>query len=139
MRHPALNRHVQHLAENHAIWMLENIGYTLYPSGCPEHSGLIIDGKLRIEVKGALWSSSSTRQGRYQFNTRQHPDVYVLRILEEPGADFVIPGREIGERKNIAIWSRNPHKYNGQWSKYLNRWDVIEAELERKAHDENPD
>jgi len=116
--------------------MLENIGYTVHTPGDLGHFDLIVNGTLRIEARGALWSSSSTRAGRYQFSTRQHPDVYVLRCLTIPGADFIIPAREIGSRKNIAIWSRDPTKYAGQWSKYLNAWHVIETELERKKSDE---
>ena len=135
MQHPNLRQHIQHLAEDHAIWMLENIGYHVYLNGHNERFDLIVNGTLRVEVKGALWTSSSTRQGRYQFNTRQHPDVYILHCLPVPGADFIIPGREIGSRTNIAIWSHDPTQYKGQWAKYLNRWDLIESELERKRND----
>ena len=139
MKHPNLRQHVQYQAEEFASWMLDYLGYDVRENGHNDHCDLVINGKLRVEVKGALWSSSSTREGRYQFNTRQHPDVYILRCLTIPGAAFIIPGREIGSRTNIAIWSRNPYKYNGQWAKYMNTWDVIRTELERKSSDENPD
>lgn len=119
--------------------MLENIGYTVHPNGYHDHCDLIINNVLRIEIKGALWTSHRHSPGRWQFNTRNHPDVYILRCLTVPGADFIIPGREIGDRTNIAIWSQDPTKYHGRWAKYCNRWDIIEGELKRKASYENPD
>jgi hypothetical protein len=42
--------------------------------------------------------------------------------LEYP---FLIPMREIGHRRNIAIWSESPADYKGQWARYLNDWQQL--------------
>ena len=139
MSPPNLHQHIQNLAEDHAYWMLENLGYDVQPAPPGYRSNLIVNGTLHIQVKGATYTAHRCSPGRWQFNTRNHPDVYILRCLGIWGEDFVIPGHAIGKRTNIAIWSRDPTKSHGQWAKYCNRWDVIETELERKKNRENHD
>jgi len=119
--------------------MLNALGYRIYASNYRKSQELIINDTLRVVVKGATYTAHRCSPGRWQFNTRQHPDVYILRCLGIWGEDFVIPGHAIGKRKNIAIWSRDPTKSHGQWAKYCNRWDVIETELERKKNREDHD
>lgn len=126
-----LRRHVQHIAEDTAYRTLRHLGHNVHHNGYHDHADLVVNGLLRVEVKGALWTRHKTRKGRYQFNTRQHPDVYILYCLGETGGIFVIPGDAIGDRTNIAIWTKQVRKYAGQWSQYHEAWHIIDKELER--------
>jgi len=127
----ALRRHVQHLAEDKTVVLLSDLGYDVHANGHNDHADLIVNGTLRVEVKGALWTKHRHSRGRYQFNTRQEPDLFILWCLCEYDTVFVIPRSAIGERANIAIWSRFPSNYSGQWMPYRQATHLIQQELER--------
>jgi hypothetical protein len=126
-----LRRHIAHIGTTTAILDLELQGYTVQVNGHNDHADLIVNGILRVEIKASLWTSHKTRAGRYQFNTRQRPDVYLLYCLGHNRTVFIIPGDAIGDRANLAIWSKDPWRYKGQWAKYRHAWDIIEQELAR--------
>lgn len=131
MRDLDLRQHVAYLGMTAAIYELEKLGFNVHPNGYHDHADLIINDHLRVEVKASLWTSHKTRAGRYQFNTRQHPNLYILYCLGHNRTAFVIPGKAIGNRRNIAIWSQDPEDYNGQWAKYRQAWHIIERILEQ--------
>jgi hypothetical protein len=126
-----LRQTVKLVSENRAIVALNALDLDVHLNGQNGHVDLIVNGRLRVEVKGAFFTSHKTRTGRYQFNTRNYPDVYVLHCLGDVPTSFVIPQRAIGDRRNVAIWSRDPRDYKGRWAKYRNAWHVVLEELER--------
>jgi len=86
-------------------------------------------GGAKVEVKAARWCVQ-----RYQAAVRNHQaDLLLLACVTKPGdlVWFVIPGRAVGQRRNLAIWSYNPSDYSGQWAKYLGAWDVADRIIER--------
>ena len=73
---------------------------------------------VRIEVKASQWN------GRYQCNLRGNDaDLLILVCITNPTAHFfVIPWKDLGNRKNVAIWSEQPDDYRGQWARYQEAW-----------------
>lgn len=131
-----MNRHeharaVQTAAEDTVISLLQDAGYDVESDGHCYPCSLLINGTLRVEVKGALWTKHKRSKGRYQFNTRQNADVYILACLTHAPRFFVIPGNVIGARENVAIWSEFPSKYCGKWATYCDNWNVIKEALTR--------
>lgn len=48
---------------------------------------------------------------------------------------FFIPMADIGQRRNIAIWSEDPVEYSVQWAPYRNNWTVLaQALAEASTH-----
>lgn len=126
-----LKRHVQMIAENAAFEALQCRGYDVQRNGYHDHADLVIGTGYTIEVKGALWTSHQGHKGRYQFNTRQHPHLYMLLCICENPQWFIIPGNAIGHRKNIAIYGQDPQEYAGQWAKYRNTFNSISKEIDK--------
>lgn len=120
-----LRQHIQHLAEDHVYAHLARAGYHLTRNGYHSPADILVNDTIRIEVKGSLWVKALSRKGRYQFNTRNNCDFYILYCIGTRSRCFVIPHDAIGERKNVAIWSEDPRRYKGQWSRYLNAWHLI--------------
>lgn len=131
MKHYDLRRHIANIAEDHAAIDLIKRGFDPQSNGYHGHADFTVNGSLRVEVKASTWVSKQGRAGRYQFNTRNGPDVYLLYCIGTLGHCFVIPGRAIGNRRNVAITSKDVSAYSGQWSVYLEAWDIIEQELEK--------
>lgn len=103
---------------------------------------LLVDGRMKVEVKSATPSAGSpgrNRSDRWQFSLRRHglpvdEDLMILvcwgEDLEEPLATFIIPGAEVDERlTKIDITSR-PDRYRGKWTAYRGRWDLVDQVLE---------
>jgi len=130
-----LRRHVAQIGLEVTEENLKLRGYTVRHNGHNDHADLVIDDTLRVEVKASLWTGHKHSRGRYQFNTRQSPDLYVLVCVGSAGHAFVIPGHVIGDRANVAIWSQDPTAYKGQWSPYLDHWHLVKLELERCQRD----
>lgn len=131
-----MNRHqrarmVCNHAEDRAIYLLERKGFTVTRNGNNDHADLTINGTLSVEVKGATWTKAKGRKGRYQFNTRQVADVYILCCIGDITRCFVMPGRIVAPYANVAIWSQDPRRYAGRWETYLENWHIIDQELER--------
>ena len=124
-----LRRHTAQIAERWAMTVLSELGYAVHQNGHNDGADLVVNDTLRIEVKASFWVGHKTRKGRYQFNTRQRPDCYILFCMGTNGSAFVIPGDIIGDRTNVAIWSQDPERYAGQWATYLDDWEVIERML----------
>lgn len=131
MRDNDLRKHLGLIGVSNAILELETAGYDVATNGHNDPADLIVNGHLRIEIKASLWTKHKHSSGRYQFNTRQSPDLYILYCLGYRRTAFVVPGSAIGDRHNIAIWTLDPHKYQGQWSQYLDAWHLVERTLQQ--------
>jgi hypothetical protein len=87
--------------------------------------------RLTIEVKAARWSNGSTH--RYQANLRQnYADFVVLVCINRKhhvAGMFVIPFRAWCHLSHLKITQEDPERYNGQWRRFLNRWDLIEERI----------
>jgi hypothetical protein len=87
-----------------------------------------------IEVHRAVSQEDKKgRYTRYQAKVDGHDQAQILLLLavtpdnhEHP---FFIPMAEIGQRRNIAIWSADPVEYRGQWAPYRNNWEVVARTL----------
>lgn len=130
MRDIDLKQHIANIAEDHAILDLERLGYNVHSNGYHDHADLVVNDILRVEVKASTWVKHKNRKGRYQFNTRNHPDLYLCYCIGTQGACFVIPGPTIGDRQNIAIYSQDPQEYQGQWAQYFEAWHIVKEMLQ---------
>ena len=111
--------------------LLQDAGYRVTPPRFSKSRQLLINGTLRVVVKGALWTKAKHSKGRYQFNTRQDADLYILGCMTHAPRFFIVPGRIIGNRENVAIWSEFPSKYVGRWTEYCDAWHILDEELTR--------
>ena len=92
---------------------------------------LLVDGKA-VEVKTARLRQYRTgRRLGYQFClTKQgHTDhtkaSVVILLCWESFTVFIIPVEYIGERCKITIPVENPTRYNGLWSAWRERWEIL--------------
>lgn len=127
MNEQDLRRHVEHIALEVATENIKVRSHSYKRNGSNAHCDLVIDDTIRVEVKGALFTRHKHSKGRYQFNTRQDPDLYVLVCVGAAGHAFVIPGEMVGDRNNIAIWSEDPTEYTGIWAPFLDAWWILGA------------
>jgi hypothetical protein len=120
-----LRQHVEQIGLEVAQENLKcrEIGYHL--NGYHDHCDIVLDNGIRLEVKASLFTHHKHSKGRYQFNTRQSPDAFVLVCVGSAGHAFVIPGEMIGDRNNVAIWSQDPTEYNGIWTPFLDAWWIL--------------
>lgn len=92
-------------------------------------------GNCRVELKGANWTNSTKARGRYQGTIRNHEaDVLIFIAVNGTDHHFIIPMEAVGQRSQIAIWSYDVNAYSGQWSAYLETWNV----LRQAVHDASP-
>lgn len=124
-------RLVQSVATISVITLLQDAGYDVENANSDLMGDLIVNGTLRIGIKGALWTKHKHSKGRYQFNTSHPADVYILGCMTHAPRYFIVPGRAIAGRANVAIWSEFPGKYVGKWSQYCDNWSIIDQELAR--------
>ena len=115
--------------EDAVISILLDKGYKITKSPYPRDFDIVINGTLRVEIKGALWTKHHHSKGRYQFCIHQAADVFILGCMTHEPHFFVVPTKVIGKRKNVAIWSEFPSKYVGRWSQYCDAWHIIDQEL----------
>jgi hypothetical protein len=84
---------------------------------------------FRLEIKGATWGD------RYQAAIRNYSaDLLIFDCINSADHLFIIPMAAIKPRRNIAVWSRDPAAYRGQWAPYLNGWDHLEHALKIARH-----
>jgi len=101
-------------------------GYTVARTAHNTRFDLVVDGCLRVEVKASTWRSAAGGGGRYQCCFHNRADV-VCWLLANAGTWFVIPVADLAGRRNLAIWSRDPRRYTGQWSPYRGAWHILDA------------
>lgn len=124
-------RMVQSAAEDTVIALLQEAGYRVTPPKFSKSSALLVNGKLRVRIKGALWTKANHGKGRYQFDTSQDADLYILACMTHAPRFFIVPARLISHRANVAIWSEFPSKYVGRWTEYCDAWHILDEELAR--------
>lgn len=102
----------------------------------------VSDGRqaARVEVKLSTYHAAPwSRAGRYQADVRQLQQidliVWICRTPAPSSRDYhyVIPASDLRGRRNLAIWSRDPTWYRGQWSQYLNAWRHLAAAVANTA------
>jgi hypothetical protein len=83
-------------------------------------------GNAKVEVKGSHWRNRGSF-GIYQANIRNHAaDVLIFAAINGSFHFFVIPMAAVKPRKTVEISSYHVDAYAGQWSPYLEAWDVLE-------------
>lgn len=111
---------------------LRRQGYRVEWTGFNAPFDLLVDGELRVEVKGSRVAYKPTsRNYRYQAQIRNdQADVLVMVCVDEDGANhfFVIPSNKF-RTGNLSITHRDPIKYGGRWSKFYGAWDAIRDAL----------
>lgn len=121
--HHIFGRQVERLAAE----LLRDRGYCIRLTGHQEHWDLWANG-ARVEVKAATWDGR-----RWQFNLRgSQADVFLLGCCQggQVIAWFVIPGADVGDRRNTAIWNADPMAYAGQWAPFLGAWELADIAIE---------
>lgn len=100
---------------------LEKRGYTvaLTTHKCPFDLWI---GDIRCEVKGSNWQRSQ----RYQAHIRNcDADVLIFDAINGSHHYFIIPMADVGSRHTVEISSYDVDAYRGQWSRFLEAWDVL--------------
>lgn len=112
-------------AEKEALLRLILDGYTVHRTLTrAARYDLLIEYRLRAEVKASTWSPTKRNRGRYACNYHNKADV-LLWLCANAGQWFVIPCHVLNGRSCLAIWSYDPTQYTGQWRPYLNAWGHI--------------
>jgi hypothetical protein len=117
--HVAFGRQVEAIAAE----LLRDRGYTVKTTTHKAHHDLWANG-ARVEVKAATYDGR-----RWQWNLRgSQADVFLLACCNDRQviAWFVIPGGDVGDRRNAAVWTADPGQYAGQWAPYLGAWELLD-------------
>jgi len=118
-------------AEREAAAVLAGAGFdVVLTPGYHDRHDLTVGGALRVEVKASTWRPAAHASGRYQALWHNKADL-LLWLLADVGAWVVIPCEVLGERSNLAIWSKDPGQYSGQWAAYLGAWHIVDQALEQ--------
>lgn len=112
-------------------------GHTVAMTSHKAAVDLIIDDRLRIEVKASLYRRDTDPERdrwRYQANVRKRQTaadivIFVCRNLKSGDHYFVIPGRELRNQRSITIRIFDPRRYRGRWAQYLEGWGLIKELL----------
>ena len=117
-----------------ALWRRKH-GFKVMPDmGCP--FDILVDGKLKLEVKAASKKQTRYTQPMWQFNLHRHgkvpenqADLYWFYIESLPGfkegISLIVPHAEVVGRHNIRISLRS---LIVSWSKWYKRMDLFEKE-----------
>ncbi|MGD9101709.1 MAG: hypothetical protein PVF45_14605, partial [Anaerolineae bacterium] len=117
--------------EHQAHLRLARMGFQVARTGYNDPWDLRCEG-VKVEVKGATY-----RSRRYQAAIRNHQADVLLFGCKRPQADggdlvfFVIPARAYAHTNNIAVWTRDPADYQGQWCEYYRAWWLMDAIVSR--------
>lgn len=121
-------------AERYVAAVAKQMGYSarLTPATYPYDVDVFDSaGRLaRVEVKISTIQPNG-RGHRYQARIHHHHADLVIFIARN-GSDwpYVIPMAAIAPRHNIAISSRCPGTYSGQWACYLEAWQHLRQAVE---------
>ena len=115
---------------------LANLGYNTDWKGGHNEYDILVDDKLRVEVKIA---SLDEKRNRFQFSMCRNLDrlnadiaILVCWIDDEHYWCYVIPAGKIPSgQKKIDITS-HPDSYQGKWSRWIDAWHVVDTILRRK-------
>jgi len=107
-------------------------GHAVARTGRNERFDLVVDGRLRVEVKASTWTAAAHGRGRYGALLHNRADL-VCWLIAPTGTWFIIPMRHLGKRTYLSVTSQDPASYRGQWASYRGRWDWIDALLAELA------
>ena len=112
--------------------LLRGMGYGVELTSYHHSFDLLLNGCLRVEVKGSRLAYLAERRSyRYQANIRNRGAEVVLLVCEDVFClrhVFVMPAA-IVRPGNLTIWNRDPQAYRGQWAPYLGAWGWLEESL----------
>jgi hypothetical protein len=117
---------------------LRGMGHDTKRTGSSETYDVIVNGRMRVEVKSALLTTGNGGH-RWQYSLRRNglpftEDLLVLLCYPDMESDpihsFVITGSQVDEMlTKIDITHADPAMYTGRWAKYLDDWDNVERVL----------
>jgi len=126
---PDPRRQLAASAEREAAAILAGAGLDVdLTPGHNDRHDLTVNGCLRCEVKASRWTGAQNATGRYQCLFHNDADL-LLWLLADVGQWVIVPSGELGDRRNLAIWSHDPAEYTGQWAAYLGAWDIVDQAL----------
>jgi len=125
--------------------LLSERGYAVlvHDESCKHDSDIIVNG-VSVEVKGSKpysYNGTSHRLG-FGFAIKRSTgnmigcEIVLCLCVSDPIDVFVIPRVDLGNAHFIAIPNPNPSAYRGKWSKFLNRFDLLDQEI-NKENEEN--
>ncbi len=115
-------------AEAQAAARLAALGYWVTETGHNERYDLLVEGKLRIEVKASTWRrQAGRRRGRFQANIHNQADLVLWLCRNGRDHWFVIPASEAGRTLTIRHW--RPDLYAGKYAIYREAWGSLEVML----------
>ena len=110
--------------------LLRQMGYEVEVTAHRHPFDLLVNGSIRVEVKGARLNYLAARRSyRYQAEIRNDSAEVVLLVCEDEFGlrhVFVLPAGVV-RAGNVTIWNRDPVAYRGQWAPYLGAWGWLEA------------
>lgn len=119
--------------EKHAESVLRLLGFTAVK--VPQGTDLLIEGKLRVEVKTIRQGKDKTYSATLRKAKHQNLDVSDLLLLQIVESDiihsFLVPVREIPQVKRIKITS-SPAVYRGKFARFYEHWKMIDFMLDSK-------
>ena len=115
---------------------LNELGYRVArPQSKTARWDLLIEG-VRVEVKAANWRWREDKgNGRYQWHYHNDADLVILAAKNGRWHFFVLPIEALDGRQFLAVYSKEPELYSGQFRPYLEAWDVVEqvaSQVERE-------
>lgn len=121
----ARRRELAQLIEHDVLVKLAAMGYFVMATEYGARYDLLVNDCLHVEVKASTWHETVGGRGRYQACLHNRADVVVFCCVNSSKHYFVIPVKQLGGRKNIAVWSYEPARYTGRWAKYLEAWTLL--------------
>jgi hypothetical protein len=125
------------MAEMYVVRELRRRGFDVEWVADRSDYDVVINGKVRGEIKGATRSNGSGngRQDRWQFSLRRHglpldEELLFLLCYEDALSDpitlFIIPGDALHQSlSKIDITSHDPVAYRGKWTRYREDWSQV--------------
>ena len=110
--------------ERYVANRLRSLGYTVEKQEHNSRCDLIVNGCLRIEVKGSLPNANNGRT-RYECLYHNDADCIVWVCRNDTRHTFVIPCYSWNTTKNLAVWQFHPDMYQGKWSVFYDSWNII--------------
>lgn len=115
------------VAQERIIRKLERMGYTAYTTTHKAPFDAWIAG-CKAEFKVSNWQDKA---GRYQAHIKNHQaDIVIFDAINGTDHYFIIPMAAITPRKTIEITRYHVNHYQGRWSPYLERWDILRQAIE---------
>lgn len=137
---PASTAHIRGAAyENKVAEILNVMGYeaSVHEASSASDYDLLVNG-LPVEVKGAKIHAYNGKGNQgFQFAIKRVTSSnsidcpIVILYCENPGPTsfFVIPLAELNGAHSITVPNQNPAAYHGKWSKYYNRFDLLDLAI----------